>query len=717
MKKLILSLLVVLTHFAGRADEGMWLPLLISQNYEAMQRMGLKLTPEQIYSINKSSMKDAIVHFGGGCTGEIISGKGLLLTNHHCGYDAIATLSTVQQNYLMNGFMANRVEEELPVPGLSVKFLYRIEDVTNQVSNYIGDAYGKDVETRFEEIAKQISKTANENGAYESDVKSFYSGNKYYLFVYQRFTDIRLVSAPPESLGKFGGDTDNWMWPRHTCDFSMFRVYANNDNKPAPYSQNNRPYIPKHHLPVSLKGVRDNDYAMIMGYPGRTTRYLTSYGVDLAINVSNPTVVKIRDKRLAIMREEMEKDPEVDLKYASSYASIANYWKYFIGQTEQLKNLNVLSQKEREEDEFQEWANRNNRGLKKLLNDYQKAYADYRPYVKHQTFYREAFMAPTLSKVAAGFEMIDKALAAGAGKDSINKLCKRLVSMRRSGTKDMSLELDQKLFAAMNLMFYQDVPKSQHPDVFAIEVFGKYGNDNWQKTFDDYADYVYSNTALLDSSRFNSLCNADQIEQLMKDPAVVHALSVMKNYKGYYEPKVNAFNYEMFELNRAYQGALLEKNKNKQMYPDANSTMRVTYGKVSSYAPKDAIFYNYYTLAEGLLQKYKAGDKEFDLQPKIVELLKTRNYGPYADADLNSLVTCFITTNDITGGNSGSPVINGNGELIGCAFDGNWEAMSGDVAFDQRFKRTICADIRYILWVVDKVLDGRRLMDEMTLRY
>ncbi len=403
MKKLILSLLVVLTHFAGRADEGMWLPLLISQNYEAMQRMGLKLTPEQIYSINKSSMKDAIVHFGGGCTGEIISGKGLLLTNHHCGYDAIATLSTVQQNYLMNGFMANRLEEELPVPGLSVKFLYRIEDVTNQVSNYIGDAYGKDVETRFEEIAKQISKTANENGAYESDVKSFYSGNKYYLFVYQRFTDIRLVSAPPESLGKFGGDTDNWMWPRHTCDFSMFRVYANNDNKPAPYSQNNRPYIPKHHLPVSLKGVRDNDYAMIMGYPGRTTRYLTSYGVDLAINVSNPTVVKIRDKRLAIMREEMEKDPEVDLKYASSYASIANYWKYFIGQTEQLKNLNVLSQKEREEDEFQEWANRNNRGLKKLLNDYQKAYADYRPYVKHQTFYREAFMAPTLSKVAARF--------------------------------------------------------------------------------------------------------------------------------------------------------------------------------------------------------------------------------------------------------------------------------------------------------------------------
>jgi len=716
MKKIFFLILLLATQFSSRADEGMWMPLLISQNYEAMQRMGLKLTPEQIYSINKSSMKDAIVHFGGGCTGEIISAKGLLLTNHHCGYDAIATLSSVNQNYLMNGFMANSVQEELPCPGLSVKFLVRIEDVTNQVNARIGDAYGKDVETRFEEVAKEISRAANENGAYESDVKSFYAGNKYYLFVYQKFTDIRLVSTPPENLGKFGGDTDNWMWPRHTCDFSMFRVYANNDNKPAPYSVNNRPYEPKHHLPVSVKGVRDNDYAMIMGYPGRTTRYLTSYGVDLAINVTNPSIVKIRDKRLSIMREEMEKDPAVDLQYASTYASIANYWKYFIGQTEQLKNLNILAQKEKEEDDFQAWTERNNRDLKNLLNDYQRAYADYKPYAKHQTYYREAFMAPALTKLAMAFEMIEKNLQANVSADSLEKLCKRVQSMRTASLKNMSLDLDRSLFANLNLLYYQDVPKAQHPAAFNTEVFGRFGSDNWQKTFEDYAKYVYTNTALLNDTKFAEYCNAQNVAKLLEDPAVVFALSVVKNYKQYYEPKINDFNYEMFELNRAYQGGLLEKNQGKQMYPDANSTMRVSYGKVSSYAPKDAVFYNYYTMADGLLEKYKAGDKEFDLQPKIVDLLRNRDYGMYADEQLGGLVTCFITTNDITGGNSGSPVINGNGELIGCAFDGNWEAMSGDVAFDKRYKRTICADIRYILWVVDKVLDGRRLMDEMTIR-
>jgi hypothetical protein len=716
IKKLVLVVAMIASQWCAKADEGMWMPLLISQNYEAMERLGLKLTAEQIYSINKSSMKDAIVHFGGGCTGEIISDKGLLLTNHHCGYGSIAGLSTVENNYLMNGFMASTQEQELPVPGLAVKFLIRIEDVTDKVSRYIGDAYGKDLETRFDKISNEISDKAEENGTYECDVKSFYSGNKYYLFVYQRFTDIRLVSAPPENLGKFGGDTDNWMWPRHTCDFSMFRVYSNNDNKPAPYSKNNRPFIPKHHLPVSLKGVKDNDYAMIMGYPGRTTRYLTSYGVDLAINESNPTVVKIRDKRLSLMREEMAKDPAVDLAYSSSYASIANYWKYFIGQTEQLKNLNILDQKQKEEESFQKWVLENNRGLKKLLPDFQKAYAAYKPYVKHQTFYREAFLAPALSKLGASFETIDKAVKEGASTDSISKLCKRLLAARKSIMKEVSIALDKKIFSNLNLMFYQDVPKAQHPDVYSKEVFAMFGSSDWQKTFNDYADYVYNNTILLDSARFANVCTPEYIKTLLEDPAVVHALSVVKNYKTYYAPKTEEFTYEMNELNRAYQGALLEKNKGKLMYPDANSTMRVSYGKVSSYAPKDAVFYNYYTLADGLLEKYKPGDKEFDLQPKIVDLIKNHDFGDYKDKGMDDLVTCFITTNDITGGNSGSPVINGDGELIGAAFDGNWEAMSGDIAYDKRYKRTICVDIRYILWVVDKVLDGRRLMDEMSVR-
>jgi hypothetical protein len=716
IKKLGLIVLLVSTQLLARADEGMWIPMLIAQNFEAMQKMGIRLTPEQIYSINNSSLKDAIVHFGGGCTGEIISDKGLLLTNHHCGYESIATLSTVSNNYLMNGFMANTKEQELPVPNLSVKFLVRIEDVTKRVHKAIGKAYGEKVEKNFAAIAKEIADKANENGDYESEVKSFYAGNRYYLLVYQRFTDIRLVSAPPENLGKFGGDTDNWMWPRHTCDFSMFRVYSNNNNKPAPFSINNRPYIPKHHLPVSLKGVKDNDYAMIMGYPGRTTRYLTSYGVDLAVNVTNPAVVKIRDKRLAIMRDEMAKDAAIDLSYASSYAQIANYWKYFIGQTEQLKNLNILQQKQQEEVDFTNWATENKKRLVEVMPDFQKAYAAYQPYAKHQTYYREAYQASALTKLGAAFYTIQQSLAASVEKDSMDKLCKKALNARKSIFNGMNVELDKKVFSALNLMFYQDVPKAQHPDIYAKEVFGKFGSDNWMKTFDDYTNYVYANTVLFDSSKYASLCNADKVSELLNDPAIVHALSEVGNYKTNYEPKINDFNYEMFELNRAFQGGLLEKNKGQLMTPDANSTMRLSYGRVSSYAPKDAVFYNYFTMADGLLQKYKPGDKEFDLQPKIVDLIRKKNFGEYADTRLGGLVTCFITTNDITGGNSGSPVMNADGELIGCAFDGNWEAMSGDIAFDKRYKRTICADIRYIMWVVDKVLDGRRLMDEMTIR-
>ncbi|HMN33212.1 MAG TPA: S46 family peptidase [Chitinophagaceae bacterium] len=569
---------------------------------------------------------------------------------------------------------------------------------------------------KLSEISKEISKAASENGAYECDVKSFYAGNAYYLFVYETFTDVRLVSAPPENLGKFGGDTDNWMWPRHTCDYSMFRVYSNNDNKPAAYSKNNRPYVPKYHLPISMKGVRDNDYAMIMGYPGRTTRYLTSYGVDLAINFTNPSIVKIRDKRLSIMREAMQKDPAIDLKYATTYAQIANYWKYFIGQTEQLKNLNILSQKQNEERKFQNWVN-DQKKYKNILSDYQKAYSEFQPYAKHQVYYREALFANNLTKIAASFETIVNAYDANVSDDSLSKLCTRLKAIHAMMMPNVNLEIDQNLFAAMNLMFYQDIPKGQHPDIFSNEIFKKFGDQNWQKTFDDYAAYVFSNTLLLDSLQFSNHCNPDKIETLLDDPAVQYAMSIVKNYKKYYEPKVNEFNTEMNDLNRLYQEALLEKNNGTLMYPDANSTMRLSYGKVSSYSPKDAVFYNYYTLADGLLQKYKAGDSEFDLQPAIVDLLKNKDYGTYEDKKLGGLVTCFITNNDITGGNSGSPVINGDGELIGCAFDGNWEAMSGDIAFDQRFKRTINVDIRYILWTVDKVLNGRRLIDEMTIRY
>lgn len=716
MKRLLIVLLGVILFAPARADEGMWIPMLIGQNIEQMQKLGWKGTAEDIYSVNKSSLKDAIVHFGGGCTAEMISADGLLMTNHHCGYGDISKLSTVENNYLMNGFVANTREAELPAPGLSVKFLIRMEDVTKRVQKAVGDAYGADVSKREREVEKELEKENSNNGAYTVDVRSFYSGNKYFMFIYEVYTDVRLVAAPPESLGKFGGDTDNWMWPRHTCDFSMFRVYSNNNNRPAAYSKNNRPYQPKHHLPVSLKGVDNGDFAMVMGYPGRTTRYLTSQGIDLAINDFNPSIVNIRDKRLKVMREVMDRKPAVDLQYASTYASVANYWKYFIGQTEQLKRLKIYDQKVNEEAEFQRWAKNEARYLKKLFPDYQAAYASYKPYVKHNLYYYEAFGAPKLTQLALRAASLEKLLKAEErDNEKIKKAIESLKRARTSIMNSMDTELEQNLFAAMNQMFYNDVPRAQHPSVFRSEMFTRFGSPNNAETFEKFATYMFETSVLTNDEAFERVATVENINQLMNDPMVEYASNVSNNWKNNYADIVKDYRYERFELDRAYQGGLLEKNKNKLMYPDANSTMRVTYGQVKAYAPKDAVSFSHYTTAEGLLEKYVPGDAEFDLQTKIIDLLKAKDYGDYANED-GELVTCFITTNDITGGNSGSPVINGNGEYIGSAFDGNWEAMSGDIAFDKRFKRTIIVDARYIMWVLDKVLGGRPLLDEMTIR-
>lgn len=718
MKKVVLSILCILCLFSLKADKGMWIPMLIGENFEQMQKLGIQLTPEDIYSVNKSSLKDAIVHFGGGCTGEMISGKGLLMTNHHCGYGSISELSTVDNNYLANGFVANTEAEELPVPGLTVKFLQRMEDVTDIVRERVGDAFGKDVNTKVREVQKELTEQYGQGGKIKVDVRSFYSGNKYYMFLYKIYTDVRLVAAPPESLGKFGGDTDNWMWPRHTCDFSMFRVYSDNNNEPAEYSKNNRPFRPKHHLPVSLKGVQDGDFAMVMGYPGSTQRYLTSYGIDLSLSEFNPSIVDIRTKRLGIMDEFMDKNPETDLAYSSQHASVANYWKYFIGQSEQLKKLKIYDEKKSEENEFMEWAmdtRKRRKNYKSLMTDYESTYSRWKPYVKQYIYYREAVGAPTVSQLAMGMLRVKSMVDKGVGNEVLGKTLERMRSRRKSMVAEMDLGMDKKLFSAMNQMFYKDVPKEHHPDVFSSEIFTRFGSDNWDQTFDKYTNYIYSKTALLDAEVFDSLCTVENIKTLLEDPAITYVASFDDNYSKNYADKLTNYRYERFDLDRAYQGALLKKNKGQLMSPDANSTMRVSYGSVKAYKPQDAVSYNHYTTADGLLEKFKPGDKEFDLPENVVQLLKDRDYGDYADANGN-LVTCFISNNDITGGNSGSPVINAKGEYIGSAFDGNWEAMSGDIAYDARFKRTISVDARYIFWVLDKVLGGRPLMDEMTIR-
>ncbi|RYD57855.1 MAG: S46 family peptidase [Sphingobacteriales bacterium] len=716
MKKLLLSVLAAAFLLSARADEGMWIPSLIGKNYNEMARMGLKLSKEDLYSINQASLKDAVVQFGGGCTGELISPNGLLITNHHCGYGAIAGLSSVEKNYLDNGFWAYSHAEELPAKDITALFLERIEDVTDEINKATKKTKGDKYNKKFEEIKKKIEERSNNGGKYVANVKEYFNGNQYLLLIYKKYTDVRLVGTPPKSLGKFGGDTDNWMWPRHTADFSMFRVYADKDNNPAEYSKDNVPYKPKKYLPISIKGVNEGDYAMIFGYPGRTNRYEISQGVDLAVNEVNPSIVNIRDKRLAIMRKHMDQDKSVYLKLTSQYASIANYWKYFIGQTEQLKRLKVVDAKATNEKAFTKWAKKNNVDYEDLMGDYGDIYKGYAPYAKHATYYGEAFRAPALSRLAAGLEPLYKELSKKSpNQDTVKKHADALKAGRTALMRSFDRGTDVELLAEMTKMFYNDIPKSQHPDVYQNVIFKKYGSSNLDKTFADYAEYLYSNTFLLDSNKFNAFIKDPSAEQIEKDPAAKYAMSFVNNYKEYYEPRVNEFATQKKDLSKQYVRGLMEMKKNDLFYPDANSTMRVTYGKVLSYSPQDAVHYDYYTTLDGFMAKYKPNDDEFDAPKELIDLYKKKDYGRYASKD-GSLVTCFITNNDITGGNSGSPIINGNGEWIGIAFDGNWEAMSGDIAFDKNYKRTICTDARFILFLIEKMGKANNLIEEMEIR-
>ncbi len=716
MKKLLLSLLLACALLPAKADEGMWLPMLIGKNYDEMVKMGLKLSKEDLYNINNSSLKDAVVQFGGGCTGEIISEKGLLITNHHCGYGAIASLSTVKDNYLDNGFWAYSYAEELPAKGITALFLERMEDVTDEVMKAVGRSKGDKFEKKYKAIVEKIEKRAKAEGNYEAQVKSYFEGNQYILLVYKKYKDVRLVGTPPKSLGKYGGDTDNWMWPRHTADFSIFRVYADANNEPAEYSKDNVPYKPKKFLPISIAGVEEGDFAMIFGYPGRTNRYEVSYGVDIAINETNPAIVKPREKRLEIMRRNMKADKEVYLKLTSYYASISNYWKYFIGQTEQLKRLKVVEQKQKEEEAFTNWARKNAPEYKDIMREFQAIHRAYRPYAQHHMYYSQAFQGSMLAAFGAGFydlylELNEKK----PDQEKIDKEVKDLKSSRSAMMKRFDKATEQEIFAEMAKMFYNDIPKSQHPEVYHNIIFKKFGNSDLDKTFNDYAAYVFSNTLLLDSVRFKAFLENPTLDAMLEDPALRYSLSFARNYKEVYEPKIDKYREDKEELKKKYIRGLMEMKKNDLFYPDANSTMRITYGQVLSYSPQDAVHYDYYTTLDGFVDKYKPGDDEFDAPQELLDLHRKKDYGKYADEN-GQLRTCFITTNDITGGNSGSPIINGNGEWVGIAFDGNWEAMSGDIAFDKKYKRTICTDARFIFWIIEKMGKAHNLIEEVDLR-
>lgn len=713
MKKLSLVLCFIL--LAGfmklRADEGMWLPQLVGeQNYEMMKQMGLKLSPEQIYSINNSSLKDAIPMFGRGCTSEVISDQGLLLTNHHCGYGNLQAHSSLEHDYLTLGFWAQSFEEELPNPGLTARFLVRIEDVSDRINKLLHDGMSEEERNKaIAEESKKIEEETKGTSHYEATVRSFFNGNDFYVLVYETYKDVRLVGAPPSSIGNYGGDTDNWMWPRHTGDFSIFRIYMGKDGGPAEYSKDNVPLKPKHFLPVSLNGVKNGDFAMIMGFPGSTDRYLTSWGVKSAIEKSNPAIVAIRDVKLKIMKEFMDKDDAVRIKYASKYARIANYWKYYIGQTKGLKRLDVYDKKVELEKQFSAWFNSNAEMKKKYgetLKLIEEGYKVMDEFVLSNVYLGEAVLrGPEILSMAGRFNELRNELKS-ENQEKVEKMVKMLKTSAESFFKDYYEPIDRKIFSAMLSMYAKDIPVSQQPEYF-VKLNEKYKGD-----FRAYTEKVFGSSIFCCPVKLNAFLENPSASKIEKDPAFMLYDAFSTKAKAMREITASAAG-KLEKGDRFYTAGLRQMLPGKKFYPDANSTMRLTYGKVMDYYPADAVHYNYFTTLDGVMMKEDPNNEEFIVPDKLKELYNNKDYGQYGENGV--MKVAFIANLDITGGNSGSPVLNGNGELIGLAFDGNWEAMSGDIAFEPALQRTISVDIRYVLFIIDKYAGATRLINEMKL--
>lgn len=720
------------SHPLALPDEGMWLPMFVDRLYYTdLQKKGLRLTPEELYSINHSSLKDAVVGLAAGsqpegyfCTGEIVSEQGLVFTNHHCGYSYIQEHSTLENDILTNGFWAMSFEEELPNPGLTASILVRMEDVTRRVLENVTPDMDEDArEEAISKASEEIKKEASENGKYNCTVKSFFYGNEYYLFVYETYLDVRLVGTPPNSIGKFGGDTDNWMWPRHTGDFSIFRIYTAPDGSPAPYSKENVPLKPRHFLPISIKGVQKGDYAMIWGFPGSTDRFMTSWGVEQAINETNPTVVKIRDLKLKIMKEDMDADPRINLMYAAKYAQTSNYWKYFIGQTRGLKRLNVAEKKREIEDQFLKWAAQDPERQAKYgdaLDLIRQGMRQQAPYAVPQTYLMEAvFQGPEIILFAMRssglLDLLTKAdKAKGAEKEEINKkitaTLDRIQKRAADFYKDYNPATDKKLFAALMQLYYQNVGPEYRPDIFQ-PLEKKYKGD-----FNRWAEDLFEKSIFASQEKLNQFLAKPSLKKLEKDPALKIAIEVRTYYMNLIGQNTEAEKI----VNKGYRlfvDGLRQMNPNKFYAPDANSTLRMTYGSVLDYYPADAVHYDLMTTLTGVMEKEDPSNPEFVVDPKLKELYEKKDFGRYG-VEINGrkdIITCFLSNTDITGGNSGSPIMNADGHLIGLAFDGNWEAMSGDIAFEPNLQRTISVDIRYVLFIIEKLGNCTRLIDELKI--
>lgn len=713
MRKLFLLIAMFACLTPARPDEGMWLPLLVNRlNYADMQKMGLKLTAEEIYSVNNSSLKDAIVIYGRGCTAEIISPEGLLLTNHHCGYGAIQSLSTTTNDYLTDGFWAMNRNEELPNPGLTVRFLQYITDVTAKVMEVAnGAATEADRIKAVEKISASLAREATEGTGFEAVVKDFFDGNAYYLFVYEVYSDVRLVGAPPSSIGKFGADTDNWMWPRHTGDFSLFRVYTGPDGKPAPYSKDNIPLKPKHYLPISIAGIQEGDFAMIMGYPGTTDRYLTSYGIELSLNSTYPTRIDIRRKKLDIMMEDMQADAAVRIKYSSKYAGVANYWKNFIGMSKALKKLNVADRKEDLEAKLAKWitADRKRAVLYgSVLPEMEKAYREMAEFNVARFYYIEAIRSGSeLLNLSAGLsQWVNYLKGKEITQEKTDATLKRYETTLNAIFKDLNVPTDQKLLAAMLEMYFKNVPAHQQPELLK-KMASKYKGD-----FAKYAAKIFKKTLFTSKEKLLAALKTQNPAVIEKDPLYQLAMAFVTTMEPI-NKKVEEINLSLARNKRLFMAALTEMESDKVFYPNANSTMRLTYGAVKGYKPADAVEYTYLTTMDGVMEKEDSSNWEFVVPEKLKRLYEAKDFGPYG---INGkMPVAFLTTHDITGGNSGSPVINAYGELIGTAFDGNWEAMSGDIHFEKDLQRTISVDIRYVLFIIEKYGNAGHLIREMEI--
>jgi hypothetical protein len=710
-------LLTVLLTPALRADEGMWIPLLIEKyNIKLMQEKGFKLSAEDIYSVNKACMKDAIVQFGGGCTGELISPDGLLITNHHCGYSMIQRHSSLEHDYLTNGFWAMSREEELSNPGLSVTFLKRMEDVTDKVLKGVTEKMNEtERENKIDSNISEITKDAVNGTGYSATVRPFYMGRQYFLFVNESFKDIRLVGAPPSAIGKFGGETDNWIWPRHTGDFSLFRIYAGKDNKPAGFSKDNVPYKPAYHFPISLKGVREGDFTMVFGYPGTTSEYVPSYHIEMIKNYFNPKMIDIRTKKIEIMEAAMNSDPKIRIQYSAKKSGIANSWKKWIGENQGLEKMGTIEKKKDFENRLTAWINTDQDRITKyahILPEYRNLYSILNEYNVVYSYTNEVFFSSGAEAIgfARNIRSLAELIRNKADGDQIKAAKINLMEAGNSFFDNYNKATDKKLFITVMKLYGENLDlKWQAPEYIRL-------SKSCKGDFEAIADKIYEKSLFTDKARFDTFVtnlNNSMLPRLDKDPFYKLAINVSKFLSENVRPELNRVNTELVRLNKYYMAALMEFQKEKVFYPDANSTLRVSYGSVKGYFSRDAVYFTHYTTLKGIIEKDNPEVYDYDVPDKLKELYRAKDYGRYTQD--GEVPVCFIADNHTTGGNSGSPVINADGQLIGVNFDRAWEGVASDLAFNPDQSRNISLDIRYALFIIDKFAGAGYLLKEMTI--